>query len=97
MAQGFHTAGGDDLHGEAPFEIMGVEFMEERLFRGKQFLDEGEILLLLHRAVDVRGIALLITAFEIGFGEIDRILFDDGRGGVEEGKVLPSDNAGDLI
>ncbi len=79
--------------GQAALEI-GRRFfplLELGFLAGDQRRDEGAILRLVQRAIDVvravsRRTHLVIAGLEPGDGEIDRLAMHDGRDGVEEGE-----------
>ena len=86
---------GHHLDGEAALEIGGVAFpvLEFGLFRREQRVDEGLVLRLVHRAVDVVGAGsgragLVVAALEPGDVEIDGFAIDDGRDRIEEGERI---------
>ncbi len=86
---------GHHLDRQAGLEIGGVLFpvLERHLVGCQQGFDEGVILPLVHRAVDVVlaptfFIAPVVAGLKPSLGEIDAVLGDDGRDGVEKGQVL---------
>ena len=93
VAQGLAAALGHHLDGEAALEIGGVllPVLELGLLGGEERVDEGLVLVPVHRAVEVGGalgfgVALVVAGLEPGLGEVDGLEMDDGGDGVEEGE-----------
>ena len=89
VAQGVKTAAGHDFHGHAAFEdIVVLETMDLGSLGGHQFLVEGIILLFIHGAVDVVGVAAVIAGLPPGLGHVDGLHGDQGCCGVKEMQVI---------
>ena len=107
--QRFHAAFRHDLDRHAAVEIGGVRlpFLELALFARQDFLAEGQILVLGHRAVDVvapvtaqrqRGLGPLVPARgHPGHVHVDRIAIDDRGDGIEEGQALGTGGRADRL
>ncbi len=92
-AQGLAAALGHHLDRQAALEVGGVllPVLELGLVGGEQRVDEGLVLVAVHRAVEVGGalglgLALVVARLEPGLGEIDGLEVDDRGDGVEEGE-----------
>ncbi len=94
VPQRFAAALGHDLDGQAAVEIgRALPLLERRGLAGQQGVDEGLVLVAVERAVDVveavaAGPDLVVARLVPGLVEVDRVLVDDRRDGVEEGEVL---------
>ena len=94
MAQGLAAAFGHDLDRQAAVEIGHVlPVLELGLGAVQQGVDEGLVLGLVHRAVDVGGgvsarAFLVIARLTPGDVEIDAVGMDDGGDGVEEAEAF---------
>ena len=95
VAQRLAAALRHHLDGQAAVEIgrRGFPFLEVGLVAGNQRIDEGFVLRLVHRAVDViLAVAarpdLVVARLEPGHVHVDGFAVDDGRDGVEEGQLL---------
>jgi hypothetical protein len=54
--------------GQTAFEIMGVEIVDQRFFRPEEFESVKAVIFLFgERTIDIGGVPLLKTGFEIGF------------------------------
>ena len=58
--------------------------MEQGFIRGHERIDEGVILLAIEWAIDIRGIAFVVTGLKVSFLEIDGVFLHDWRGSVKE-------------
>ena len=93
-AQRLAPALGHHFDGKAAFEIGRVLFpvLELSLRRRDQRVEEGIVLGLVHRAVDIgrrvaAGAGLVIAALAPGLRHVDGFEIDDRRNGIEEGQV----------
>ena len=94
VAQRLAPALGHDLDRQAAVEIgRAFPFLELGLVAGDQRVDEGVVLRLVHRAVDVvlagaAGPDLVVARLEPADVHVDRVEMDDRRDGVEEGERI---------
>ncbi len=93
VAQCLAPALGHDLDRQAAVEIRrrGFPLLEHGLVAGKECIDEGRVLRLVHRAVEIigagaRGTRLAVARLEPGNGRIDTVAMDHRRDGIEEGE-----------
>ena len=104
-AERLRPAGGDHLDRLAAVEVGRVvlPLLEFGLVAGQQRRDEGVVLVLGERAVEIVGAvagraALVVARLLPGDREIDALVVDDGRDGVEEGErflaAQPADRLG---
>ena len=70
-----------------------LEVLEVRLFGLQQRLAKGQVLIPVHRAVDVVSVALVVAAGAEGDPQIDRFALHDRAGGIEE-VALPAAGEG---
>ncbi|MNX74228.1 hypothetical protein D3C86_1056610 [compost metagenome] len=94
MTQGLAATFGHDLDGQAAVEVGDVlPLLELGLGAVQQGVDEGLVLGLVHRAIDVgggvaAGAFLVIARLTPGDVEVDAVGVDDGGDGVEEAEAL---------
>ena len=82
---------GHHLDRQAALEVgrRALPLLELGGLAAEQGCDESLVLGLVERAVDVVGtFALVVARLEPGLGEVDRVLVDDRRDGIEEGQVI---------
>ena len=84
------------LDGQTTFKKLGgfpLEILKFCLFGGTQLLPKSQVLLLIHRAVDVVGIAFVVARGAKCDFHIDRVANDDGTGRIEKAQILQSREA----
>ncbi len=102
-AQGLGAARGHHLDRQAALEVGGaLPLLELGLLAGQQGGDEGLVLRLVERAVDVVGAVaaradLVVARLEPGLLQVDAVAIDDRRDGVEEGQVLLAGEGADRL
>ncbi len=93
VAQRVASPLGHDLDGKATFEIgRGLEVLERRLLGGEERVDEGLVLSLVERTVDVVGAAAAGPGFVVArlapaHVHVDRLEMNDRRDRIEEGEL----------
>ena len=103
VAQGFAAAFGHDLDRQAAVEIPGgLALVELGFLGGKQGVDKGLVLRLVHRAVEVGGslflgLALVIARLHPGARHVDAVVIEDRRDGVEKGQRLGASLTGNCL
>ena len=104
MAQRFAAALGHHLDRQAAIEIgrVALPLLECGLLARQQGFDEGVILRLGQRAVDVigagaAGAGLVIARLEPGYGHVDAVAMHDRRDGVEEGQRVLAGELADRL
>ena len=89
VAQGFEAAASHNLHGHAAFEdVVVLEAVDFSGLGGHQFLVECVVLLPVHGAVDVVGVAAVIAGLPPGLGHVDGLHGDQRSGCIEEMQVV---------
>ena len=95
---------GHDLDRQAAVEIgrRGFPILEIGLVAGDQRIEEGVVLRLVHRAVDVVGAVaagpdLVVARLEPGDVHVDRVEIDDRCDGVEEGERVGAGQSADRL
>ena len=74
-----------------------VKVLELGLLRRQQRRSEGRVLRLIHRAVDVIGVALVVAAGPKGHGQVDGVAVHNRTGGIEEVAVGPAGELPQLL
>ena len=103
MAQRLAAAPGHDLDRQAAVEIRSAfPLAELGLVAGQKRVDEGVVLRLVHRAVDIvlAGAArphLVVARLEPGGIHVDRIEMHDRRDRIEEGERVAASRFGDRV
>src|SRR3546814_13822618 len=94
----------DLLDGQAALEVGRRLFplLEIGLLAGDERGDESLVLRLVERAVHVvggaaAGAGLVVARLHPGLGEVDRLLVDDGRDGIEIGRALGRERVGQYV
>ena len=89
VTQRIHAAAGHDLHGHAALKNMLVlKAVNRRFLRGFQRFDKGDVLVLLHCAVNIIRISPVIARSKPRLVHVDGIKGNERRGSVEKAHVL---------
>ncbi len=97
-AQGVAAAAGEDLDGQAAFEVVELlPFLGFGGLGGEQGVEEAVVLGAVHGAVDVVGGALVPAGGEVDALHVDGFGIDDGGDGIVEGQVPGAGDALDLL
>ncbi len=94
VGEGLAAALGHDLDRQAALEIgrRRLPLLERGLLAGNQRVDEGVILRLVERAVDVVGVAaagpdLVVARLQPAHAHVDAVMMHDRGDGIEEGEL----------